>query len=158
MPGRTSPLPCGSPRSASPRWRSCRRIIEAVYVSPTAVFMDERSESAQVIIGNAGDTPEEATVELRFGFPDVDSAGTPFVRLVDDPGTGVSVGGRLDPRLPPARAARAEVAAGRAAAGASRRANLPDGEYWTRLIVTGRGAPMPDRGRGQRGEGGRQPC
>lgn len=59
--------------------------IEAVYVSPTAVFMDDRAPSAQVTIGNAGDSPEEATVEIRFGFPDADSAGTPFVRMIDDP-------------------------------------------------------------------------
>ena len=62
-------------------------IIEAVYVSPAAVFMDERTGAAQVTIGNSGDSPEEATVELRFGFPDADSAGTPFIRFVDDPGT-----------------------------------------------------------------------
>ena len=62
-------------------------IIEAVYVSPTAVFMDDRSDAAQITIGNSGDTPEEASVELKFGFPDADSAGTPFVRMIDDPGT-----------------------------------------------------------------------
>jgi hypothetical protein len=120
-------------------------IIEAVYVSPTAVFMDDRSAAAQVTIGNSGDTPEEATVELRFGFPDVDSAGTPYVRFVDDPGADFPSAAdwirafpqrvRLEPRSQQVVRLLARPPA-----------NLPDGEYWTRLIVTGRGASVPVAG------------
>ena len=117
-------------------------IIEAVYVAPTAVFMDDRSDAAEVTIGNSGDTPEEATVELKFGFPDADSAGTPFVRIVDDPG----------PEYPSAadwiRAYPQRVELGPHTQQVVRLlarppADLPDGEYWTRLIVTGRGASIP---------------
>ncbi len=120
-------------------------IIEAVYVAPTAVFMDEKSNAAQVTIGNSGDTPEEATVELRFGFPDADSAGTPFVRMVDDPGPEYPSAAdwiraypqrvRLEPRSQQMVRLLARPPA-----------NLPDGEYWTRLIVTGRGASIPVQG------------
>jgi hypothetical protein len=120
-------------------------IIEAIYVSPTAVFMDDRSEAAQVTIGNSGDTPEEATVELRFGFPDVDSAGTPFVRMVDEPGAAFPSAAdwiraypqrvRLEPKSQQVVRLLARPPE-----------NLPDGEYWTRLIVTGRGATLPVAG------------
>jgi hypothetical protein len=120
-------------------------MIEAIYVAPTAVFMDERSEAAEVTIGNSGDTPEEATVELKFGFPDADSAGTPFVRMVDDPGPEFPSAAdwiraypqrvRLDPRSQQVVRLLARPPA-----------NLPDGEYWTRLIVTGRGASVPVQG------------
>ena len=116
-------------------------IIEAIYVSPTAVFMDERSNAAQVTIGNSGDTPEEATVELRFGFPDADSAGTPFIRFVDDPGPEFPSAAdwihafpqrvRLDPRSQQVVRLLARPPE-----------NLPDGEYWTRMIITGRGATL----------------
>jgi len=117
-------------------------VIEAIYVAPTAVFMDDRSQSAEVTIGNSGDTPEEATIELRFGFPDADSAGTPYVRMVDDPGPEFPSAAdwiraypqrvRLDPKTQQVVRLLARPPE-----------NLPDGEYWTRLIVTGRGASIP---------------
>jgi hypothetical protein len=120
-------------------------IIEAIYVSPTAVFLDDRTASAQVTIGNAGDAPEEAAVELKFGFPDVDSAGTPFVRMVDDPGPEFPSAAewirafpqrvRLEPKSQQVVRLLAQPPR-----------NLPDGEYWTRLIVTGRGASVPVAG------------
>ncbi len=117
-------------------------VIEAIYVAPTAVFMDDRSDAAQVTIGNSGDTPEEATVELKFGFPDADSAGTPFVRMVDDPGPEYPSAAdwiraypqrvRLEPKSQQVVRLLARPPE-----------NLPDGEYWSRLIVTGRGATLP---------------
>lgn len=120
-------------------------LIEAIYVAPTAVFIDDRTQSAQITIGNSGDSPEEATVELRFGFPDVDSAGTPFVRLIDDPG----------PELPSAadwiRAFPQRVHLEPKSQQVVRLLahppdSLPEGEYWSRLIVTGRGAAVPVAG------------
>jgi hypothetical protein len=120
-------------------------IIEAIYVSPTAVFMDDRADAAQVIIGNSGDTPEEATVEIKFGFPDVDAAGVPFVRMVDDPDPELRSAAdwirvfpqrvRLEPRSQQVVRLLARPPE-----------NLPDGEYWTRLIVTGRGGTVPVSG------------
>jgi hypothetical protein len=116
-------------------------VIEAIYVTPTAVFMDDRAPSAQVTIGNSGDTPEEATVELRFGFPDVDSGGTPYVRFIDDPGTAFPSAAdwirafpqrvHLEPRSQQVVRLLARPPA-----------DLPPGEYWTRMIVTGSGAPV----------------
>jgi hypothetical protein len=117
-------------------------IIEAVYVAPTAVFMDDRSDAAEVTIGNSGDTPEEATVELKFGFPDADSAGTPFVRIVDDPGPEYPSAADWI-RAYPQRVRLAPRSQQVVRLLARPPANLPDGEYWTRLIVTGRGASIP---------------
>ena len=139
------------PRRLVPAWRAVLlaavfvlvpAIIEAVYVSPTAVFMDDHSGAAQVIIGNSGDQPEEATVELRFGFPDADSAGTPYIRFVDDPGTEFPSAAdwirafpqrvRLEPHSQQVVRLLAQPPK-----------DLPDGEYWTRMIVTGRGTTLP---------------
>lgn len=121
-------------------------ISQAIYVSPTAVFMDPRTRDAQITIGNSGEQPEEATIELRFGFPDTDSSGTPFIRFVDDPGTEFpSAAGWIRPfpqrvRLDPGTQQIVRLLA-------RPPEDLPDGEYWTRLIVTGRGATvrMPTR-------------
>jgi len=115
-------------------------VIRAVYVAPTAVFMDERTRAAQVTVGNSGDAAEDATVELQFGFLDADSSGTPYIRFIDDPGPEFPSAAawirafplrmHLEPRSQQIVRLLARPPA-----------DLPDGEYWTRLIVTGRGAP-----------------
>jgi hypothetical protein len=116
--------------------------IHAIFVSPTAVFMDEKTPSAQVTLGNAGDNPEEAEINLQFGFPDTDSAGTPFVRLMEDPPPQFpSAAGWIRPyprrvRLEPGDRQVVRLLA-------QPPADLPDGEYWSRLIVTARGATVP---------------
>lgn len=116
-------------------------VIHAIYVNPTAVFMNDRTRSTQITIGNAGDQAEEATVELKFGFPDVDSAGTPFIRFVEDPGSEFNSAAewirafpqrvRLEPRTQQVVRLLARPPEG-----------LPDGEYYTRMIITGRGTQV----------------
>jgi hypothetical protein len=117
-------------------------VIEAVWVSPTAVFMDDATRNAQVTIGNSSDEAEEVTIELRFGYLDTDSLGTPFVRLLDDPEPGQpSAAGWLG--LFPQRV-RLEPGERRVVRLFARPpADLPEGEYWSRLIVTSRRAASP---------------
>ena len=122
-------------------------IITAIYVTPTSIFMDPRSNDAQITIGNSGDQPEEATIELRFGFPDVDSAGTPFVRFVEDPGPEFS--SAADWIRPFPQRVRLEPGTQQVVRLLARPPeNLADGEYYTRMIVTGRGTTvqLPTRG------------
>jgi hypothetical protein len=116
-------------------------IIEAIYVSPTAVFMDDRTPATQVTIGNSGDSPEEATIELKFGFLDADSAGTPYVRFVEDPGPDFPSAAEWIRAFP--QRVRLEPKSQQVVRLLARPpANLPDGEYWTRMIITGRGAAL----------------
>ncbi len=117
-------------------------IIEAIYVSPTAVFIDESTRDAQFTIGNSGDGPEEATIELKFGFPDADSAGTPYVRFVDEPGPEFRSAAEWIRAFP--QRVRLEPRSQQVVRLLTRPpANLPDGEYWTRMIVTSRGGVVP---------------
>ena len=120
-------------------------IIEAIYVSPTAVFIDDVVRATQVTIGNSGDSPEEATIELKFGFLDADSAGTPFVRFVEDPGTDFPSAAEWI-RAFPQRVRLAPKSQQVVRLMARPPEDLPDGEYWTRMIVTGRGASVPVAG------------
>jgi len=117
-------------------------VVKAIYVSPHAVFIDHATRTGSVTLGNSTETAEEVTVELRFGFPDTDSSGTPFIRFIDDP----------DPSFPSAadwirpfpRRVRLEPGDQQVVRLlASPPDNLPDGEYWTRMIVTARGASVP---------------
>ena len=116
-------------------------IIEAIYVSPTAVFIDDRARATQVTIGNSGDSPEEATIELKFGFLDADSAGTPYVRFVEDPGPEFPSSADWI-RAFPQRVLLAPRSQQVVRLLARPPENLPDGEYWTRMIITGRGAAL----------------
>lgn len=116
-------------------------VIWAIYVNPTAVFMDPRTRDASVTIGNSGESAEEATIELKFGFPDADSSGTPYIRFVDDPGPEfASAAAWIRPfpqrvRLDPGTQQVVRLLA-------RPPADLPDGEYWTRMIISGRGASV----------------
>ena len=117
-------------------------VIEAVWVSPTAVFMDDTARNAQVTIGNASDEPEEVTIELKFGYLDTDSLGTPFIRLLDDPGPEYPSAAQWVGLFP--QRARLEPGEKRVVRLFARPpADLPDGEYWSRLIITSRRAASP---------------
>jgi hypothetical protein len=115
-------------------------ILRAVYVSPTAVFMDDEHRSAQVTLGNSSDFAEEVSVELKFGFLDTDSAGTPFIRLVDDPPAEFPSAVEWL-RLFPLRLRLESGDKQILRVMAQPPADLPAGEYWSRLIVTARRAP-----------------
>jgi hypothetical protein len=113
----------------------------AILVSPHAVFIDSRTRTGQVYLINTGTTAEEVDVELRFGFPETDSTGEPTIRMMDQPG----------PEFPSAAGwifaypRRAVVQPGRRQVVrllAQPPADLPPGEYWSRLIVTSRGAEV----------------
>jgi hypothetical protein len=117
-------------------------LLEAVYVTPHAVFISHGSRAGQVTVGNSGDTPEEVTVELSFGFPDTDSSGTPFIRFIDDPGSQFP--SCVDWVRPYPRRLRLEPGEQQVVRLlATPPDDLPDGEYWTRMIVTGQGASIP---------------
>jgi hypothetical protein len=111
----------------------------SLQITPHAVYLDQRIRAAQVTLANTGTSAEDVVVELKFGYPDTDSLGDLFIRLVDAPAPDapssaawttvyprhvvVPAGGRQVVRLlaqPPA--------------------DLPAGEYWARLLVTTRPA------------------
>ena len=114
--------------------------IGAVYVSPSALFLDDGNRNGELTIGNAGTEPEEVRIQLVFGFVDADSMGTPFVRMIDDPGPEYpSATNWLGVYPQQVRLAPGEKRIVRVFARPP--ADLPDGEYWSRLIVSGRRAP-----------------
>ncbi len=116
-------------------------VSEAILVSPHAVFIDARTRTAQVILHNTGTSPEEVSLELRYGYPDTDSAGNIFVRLVERPDSSQpSAAGwiRAFPQRAVVRPGERQVVR----LLAQPPVGLPEGEYWTRLIVTSRGAQV----------------
>ncbi len=117
----------------------------AVLVAPHAVFIDARTRTGQVYLINTGTTAEEVTVETRFGYPDTDSAGGIFVRMIDEPAPDAPSAAswiRPFPRRVVVQPGERQVV--RLLAQAPQ--GLPEGEYWTRLVVTSRGAQMAVQG------------
>lgn len=112
-------------------------LAEAILVAPHALFIDHRTRSAQLFLVNSGIAPEEVTLELRYGYPDTDSAGNIFVRLFDSipPGEPAATGWlRAFPRrivVQPGERQTVRILA-------SPPSDLADGEYWSRLLVTSR--------------------
>ena len=117
----------------------------AVLVSPHAVFIDARSKTGQVTLINTGTTAEEVSLEAKFGFPSTDSAGNITVRMIDQPAADQ-----------PSAAAWIRIFPRRVVVQPNDRqivrllvqppAGLPEGEYWSRLIITSQGAQVPVQG------------
>jgi hypothetical protein len=113
----------------------------SIVVAPTAVYIDHRTRSASVTLFNPSDTPEEVTIDAVFGYPATSDDGTLYLHL--DPDTD-------DPRsaAPWLRAFPRQVVVAPGARQVVRLlgeppADLPDGEYWSRLVITSRGQSIP---------------
>jgi hypothetical protein len=117
----------------------------AVLVAPHAVFIDSRTRTGQVYLINTGSSAEEVSVETRFGYPATDSLGNIYVRLIDEPEPGApSAAGwlRAFPRRVVVQPGERQVVR----LLAQPPAGLAEGEYWSRLIVTSRGAQVAMQG------------
>lgn len=117
-------------------------LADAILVSPHALFITDEQGTGEIYLINQGDEAEEVEVAFQFGYPATDSLGGIGVRLIPDPPPDApSAAGwvRAFPR-------RARVEPGqrqRVRIRATPPADLPDGEYWSRIVVTSRGAQQP---------------
>ncbi|MBE0593596.1 MAG: hypothetical protein IH616_14480 [Gemmatimonadales bacterium] len=117
-------------------------IADAILVSPHALFITHEQRTSEIYLVNQGDEAEEVTVEFEYGYPATDSAGQITMRLIPDPPADApSAAGWLrafprQARVEPGQRQRVRIRA-------NPPADLPDGEYWSRIIVTSRGAGQP---------------
>lgn len=117
-------------------------VVRAVLVAPHAVFIDHRNRGGQIVLVNNGTDPEEVSIELVFGYPATDSLGNIGIRFIEDPGPEYpSAAGWIRAFPPRLRMAPGQRQVVRLLA--TPPADLPDGEYWSRLIVTSQGGQVP---------------
>jgi hypothetical protein len=117
-------------------------VVRAVLVAPHAVFIDHRNRGGQIVLVNNGTDPEEVSIELVFGYPATDSLGNIGIRFIEDPGPEYPSAAAWIRAFPP----RLRMAPGQRQVVrllATPPADLPDGEYWSRLIVTSQGGQVP---------------
>lgn len=103
-------------------------------VAPHALYLSDASRSAVLYLQNTGDGTQEVSIDLQFGYPVSDSTGTVHVELVPEPDPSEPSAAGWVRALP--RRAFLQPGERRAVRFlAEPRADLPDGEYWTRVIV-----------------------
>lgn len=115
---------------------------QGVLVAPHAVIMEHRTRSGSLTLYNPGDEPTEVALSTFFGYPVTDSTGSFELRTVDQP----------DPDYPSA-ARWIDAFPKRVLLGPKQRqtvrllarppANLQDGEYWARLVISAKGGTVP---------------
>ena len=114
----------------------------AIVLAPHALFIDHHTRSGILYIQNPGDDVEEVTVELEYGYPASDSAGGVHIELVPNPPADAPSAAGWVRALP--QRMRVQPGARQAVRLlAQPPAELPDGEYWSRVIVTSHAAQAP---------------
>jgi hypothetical protein len=115
---------------------------EAVSVSPTALYIDSRTRTGVLTLYNPGNLPEEITIDFAFGYPQTDTAGNLSVTVTREPAPGEPSAMewmRAFPRrlvLQPGQRQVVRVIV-------EPPANIDDGEYWARILITSRGGQPP---------------
>lgn len=118
---------------------------QGVVVAPHSIFIDHRTRGGFVEVYNPEPRPIEVTIGLLYGYPVTDSTGQLELRVLDAPGPDEpSATGWIQvlPRraiIPPLTKQTVRLL-GRPPA------DLADGEYWARLVVTAKAGQLPVAG------------
>jgi P pilus assembly chaperone PapD len=109
-------------------------LLAGVLVAPTVVFLSEKGRTGRITIQNPTNLPKEVSIHFSFGLPTSDSAGNVYLTLQDsavtDPRSALGWV-KAFPRkviLPPNGNQVVRLVA-------NPPGNLPDGEYWARIVV-----------------------
>lgn len=118
---------------------------QGVVVAPHAVFMDARTRSASVTLYNPGTETAEVSISTFFGYPVTDSLGQFMLAEPDS----------VLPSMPsatawvdafPKRMTILPLQRQTVRLLARPPQGLPDGEYWSRIIITAKGGTVPVSG------------
>ena len=123
----------------------CPALAQGVVVAPHAVFIDHATRAGAITLYNPGEEPVEVTVSFAFGYPTTDSAGTISVELSDSAPAG-EPGATGWLQAFPRRVTVAQQQRQTIRLLASPPPNLPDGEYWARIVVGAKGGKVPVAG------------
>lgn len=126
-------------------------VAASVLVAPTVVFLSETNRTGRITLHNPTDVPQEVNIFFSFGLPVSDSLGNVFVTLQDsmtnDPKSALGWV-KAFPRtviLPPGENQTVRLVI-------RPPDNLPDGEYWARIVVRSQDArtavPEPNEATG----------
>lgn len=109
------------------------RLSAGVLVAPSVIFLSDDSRTGRMTLQNTGEQPQEVTVYFSFGLPEGDSLGDVQVVLdstIEDPQSCLGWVKAFPRRLVLAPNASQVV---RFVATPPR--DLPDAEYWSRVVI-----------------------
>ncbi len=112
-----------------------------VSVSPISLYLGDHNKTGRLIVRNTSYQPVEVTVDLIFAYPATDENGEIHLRTFETVPPGEPSATEwirvYPPRvvLPPQERQVIRIAA-------RPPANLPDGEYWARPVVSSRGVVL----------------
>ena len=118
---------------------------QGVLVAPHGIFIDHRTRNGSFELYNPNSQPAEVSISTVFGYPVTDSTGNFTLKTSEAPDSSQpSAAAWIEayPRrlvLRPFERQRVRLLA-RPPVG------LPDGEYWSRLVVAATGARIPSAG------------
>ena len=120
-------------------------LAQGVLVAPHAVIIDHRTRSGSLSLYNPSTEPAEISLSTFYGYPVSDSAGDFQLRTVEAPdSTAPSAAGWIEAF--PKRMVLAPKERQTVRLLARPPANLADGEYWARLVVSAKGGTVLVRG------------
>lgn len=117
---------------------------QGVAVAPHALHIDHRTRSGAIELYNPGNDPVEVEISTIFGFPTTDSAGIIRVAYHEDDSDHPSAAAWI--RAFPRRVRIPGQTRQTIRLLAQPPADLPDGEYWSRLSVAAEAGQVPVEG------------
>jgi P pilus assembly chaperone PapD len=115
---------------------------QGIAIAPTSVFIDARDRTGLLLLMNPNDEPAEVEISTIFGYPVTDSAGSMQLYTAKQPDASAPSAARwvkVFPRrvtIPPHFQQTVRLLV-------SPPPGIPDGEYWSRVIITARGGKLP---------------
>jgi hypothetical protein len=113
----------------------------SIVVAPTAVYMDHQTRSAEITLYNPSEVAEEVVIEAIFGYPATDADGRLHLHVDAEGADPRSAAGWL--RAFPDRVVVPPGGRQVVRVFGDPPSDLPDGEYWARMVITARGQSVP---------------
>jgi P pilus assembly chaperone PapD len=115
---------------------------QGVLVAPTALFVDARVRTASLMLVNPNPDRVELDLSAAYGVTVTDSTGALQLEMPERPDSSApNAAGWV--RMYPRRLTLEPNAQQTVRIMVSPPVGIPDGEYWSRLIITARGAKLP---------------
>ncbi len=123
-------------------------LTAGVLVAPTSVILSENDRTGRLTVQNPSDSPIEVSIRFGFGIPLSDSLGNVTLRLQDTSEVNHPRSAMNWIRAFPRRVVLAPGATQVVRFVANPPKDIPDGEYWARIVVRSQDsqAQLPDAG------------
>jgi P pilus assembly chaperone PapD len=118
-------------------------LAQGVLIAPTAVFIDGRVRTGSILLVNPNDDPAEIEISTLFGYPVTDSVGDMKLLTREQPDSAGEPSATPWVKVYPRRLTLAPKAQQTLRLLATPPPAVPDGEYWTRLVIVARGGVLP---------------